>query len=432
MDEKVVENLTMKQLLEEPNSLDDLLIPQSIVIDILLRLLFNEGNVSLSRFTEVMKLPSRIIDDLLLWMQQEHLVEVSKANGQIGRIGYVYTQTEAGKQRARDAFERSLYVGPVPVSIPFYNRGVELQAKRDKRVNAHKVQASLSSLVLPDDFHRRIGPAINSSTSLFLYGPPGNGKTTIAEIIGRLIGGTDPVWIPYSVTAGGHIIQIHDRLVHRQLPLEGNRHPDYGRFDQRWGYFSRPSVMVGGELKMPSLDLLYDPVAKIYEASLQMKANCGMFLLDDFGRQQVRPMDLLNRWIVPLESEVDFLRLSSGQTVVVPFKMLIVFSTNLDPLELVDDAFLRRIHVKVHVEPPTEQIYYQIFMRACNEYKLSFDKASFVYLLQNWYHKTERPLQAVHPRDLIQTIVALCEYEEKPPKLSPELIDAACKSYFVD
>ncbi len=428
----MVQNMTLKQLLAEPQTLDDLHIPQSIVLDILMRLLFNEGNVSLSRFTEVLKLPSRLLDEILLWMQKEHLVEVSKANSQLGRLAYVYALTDAGEQRARDAFERSLYVGPVPVSIPYYNRGIELQAKRQTRIPKTQVKNSLTPLVLPEDFHRRIGPAINSGTSLFLYGPPGNGKTTIAETIGKLISGIDPIWMPYSITAGGHIVQIHDRLVHKLIPIDGGRTADFGRIDMRWGYFHRPSVMVGGELKMEALDLLFDPVAKIYEAPLQLKANGGMFLIDDFGRQQVRPIDLLNRWIVPLENEVDFLRLSSGQTIVVPFKLLILFSTNLDPLELVDDAFLRRIHIKVEVTPPDEKLFYQIFTRACNEHNITFDKDSFVYLLQNWYHKTGRPMQAVHPRDILRTVTALCEYEEINPRLTPELIDAACQSYFVD
>lgn len=429
--EYLVENMNMKQILTEPQILDDLHVPQSIVLDILLRLLFNEGNVSLSRFKEVMKLPSQLLDNLLLWLQNEHLVEVSKANSQLGRLGYVYALTDAGEQRARDAFERSLYVGPVPVSIPYYNRGIELQARRKKTIHKSQVIQSLSSLVLPDDFHRRIGPAINSGTSLFLYGPPGNGKTTIAETIGKLISGTDPIWFPYSITAGGHIIQIHDRLVHNSIPLTSGRTDEFGRVDMRWGLFHRPSVMVGGELKMTALDLLYDPVAKIYEAPLQLKANGGMFLIDDFGRQQVRPIDLLNRWIVPLESEVDFLRLSSGQTIVVPFKLLILFSTNLDPLELVDDAFLRRIHIKVEVGPPDEKIYYQIFTRECNEHGVEFDKESFLYLMRTRYHGTGRPMQAVHPRDLLRTVSALCKYEEIKPQLTPEILDAACKSYFV-
>ncbi len=423
--------LTLKQLLTEPQTLEDLNIPSSIVFDVILRLLFNEGNVALSRFVEVLKISNRIVDDVMLWMQKEHLVEVSKVSSELGRLGYVYTLTEAGKQRARDALERSLYVGPIPVPINAYTRAIQLQTQQRRRVTSDQVKEALSSLILPADFHRRIGPAINSASSLFLYGPPGNGKTTIAQAIGRLIAGSDPIYIPYALTAGGHIIQLQDRLVYKPIPVESGRSTGLGRIDQRWGLFERPVVMSGGELKMDALDLRFDAVAKIYEAPLQLKANGGMFLIDDFGRQQVSPRDLLNRWIVPLESGLDILHLLSGQTLVVTFRMLIVFSTNLDPNELVDDAFLRRIQIKVEVGSPNEKLYYQIFVQVCKQLGVPFDRETFMYLLQTWYRRNGRRLQAVHPRDLIRTLLALCEYEGIPPRMTPDLIDAACNMYFV-
>lgn len=428
----MLEQFSLKQLLAEPETVEDLQIPQSIVIDLILRLLFNEGNVALSRFVEVLKIPSRVIDSLILWMQKEHLVEVSKANGELGRLAYVYTLTNAGTQRARDALERSLYVGPVPVPIHYYNRVIELQTQERRRVSIDEVKDSLKPLILPCDFHRRIGPAINSGSSLFLYGPPGNGKTTIAQTIGKLIAGSDPIWLPYALTAGGYIIQIYDRLIHKEVSVEAGRTASLGRIDRRWGLFERPFVTVGGELRMESLDLRFDPIAKIYESSLQLKANGGMFLLDDFGRQQVTPADLLNRWIVPLENQVDYLRLHSGQTIVVPFRLLIVFSTNLDPHELVDDAFLRRIQVKVNVTCPDEKLYYQIFIRTCNHLGIPFDKDAFLHLIQTWYRQPGRAMQSVHPRDILRTIQALCDYESIRPHLSPELIDEACHCYFVN
>ena len=427
----MIGEMSLKEILAEPADIDALHIPQNIVIDLIFRILFNEGNVSLSRFVEILKIPNRIIDTLLLWMQKEHLVEVAKVSSDLGRLGYSYNLTDAGEQRARDAFDRCSYIGPVPVSIPYYNRGIELQTQRRQKVASNHVKDALKGLILPDDFHRCIGPAINSGTSLFLYGPPGNGKTTIAEAIGKVIAGTDPIWIPYALTVGGQVIQIHDRLVHKSIPVEGGRTIDLGRIDQRWGLFKRPTVMVGGELKMDALDLRYDTVAKFYEAPLQMKANGGMFLIDDFGRQQIRPEDLLNRWIVPLENEIDFLRLNTGQTVVVPFRMFLVFSTNLEPHSLVDDAFLRRIHIKVEVGSPDEKLFYKIFVHMSKVYGISFERDSFVYLLQRWYLQTGRTLQAVHPRDILRTALALCEYDGIAARLTPALIDEACKIYFV-
>ncbi len=415
----------MADLLTPPASLDELDVNQGMVVDILLRLTYNEGEVSATRAEEVVKLPYRLIDDLLAWMQQEHLLEVAKAVGSLGRRGYVYSLTDGGRARAKEALERTQYVGPTPVPLEKYNKAVLAQATIQK-VSRAEVQQALNHLILPKDFDRKIGPAVNAGSSLFLYGPPGNGKTTISEAIAKMLGGNSPVWIPYAVTVGGGIIQIYDRLIHKFSDEER------GGADGRWGLFQRPGVMVGGELNMESLDLRYEPVAKFYEAPLQMKANCGMFLIDDFGRQQISPTQLLNRWIVPLETRIDFLKLTSGMTFQIPFKQLLVFSTNLDPDDLVDGAFLRRIQIKVGVFGPDEKMFYRIFENQAQTLGFSeINRDSFLHFLNEWYRKTGKPLQSVHPRDILKAVKVLCEYAGEPLHMTPELIDEACQGYFV-
>ena len=424
----------LRKLLAQATTLNQIGLPVSLATDLVFRILFTEGEASVGRVADTTKLFPQVIDEIMADLQHEHLVEVVKAGAL--RVSYSYRLTNEGVNRARDALERTQYVGPFPVDIEAYRTAILLQTSYQQKMTPADVKQALNGLILPDNFHRRIGPAINAGSSLFLYGPPGNGKTTVAQAIAKLLAGTDPIWMPYAVAVGGQIVQIYDPLVHQPFRPPEDEGPTgktgFIGVDKRWGLFQRPAVMVGGELSMEALELRFEPITKMYEAPLQMKANGGMFLIDDFGRQQMSPQQLLNRWIVPLETRIDFLRMQSGQTLEIPFRQLIIFATNLDPSQLVDGAFLRRIQMKVEVGGPDEKMFYQIFAAMCQALQVPFDRNSFVHLLQRWYREPRRTLQAVHPRDILKTVIAICDYVGIPPHMTPELLDEACSCYFVD
>lgn len=422
----------MKRLVTQTNNIDELGIQRGMVVDLFYRLLFNEREVSVSRFAEVLRITPRIADELLGKLKLENLVEVARTGG-LNSLSYVYRLTEAGTEQAREALERSQYVGPVPINIDDYRESVEIQSANMQKITPAVLKKALDGLILPENFDRRIGAALNAGTSLFLYGPPGNGKTTIAQICANMLAGTEPIFMPYALTVSGQIIQLFDPLKHIEVEPDEEFLSRFDRLDRRWAIIKRPGVMVGGELEMGSLELRYEPNGRIYEAPLQMKANCGMFLIDDFGRQQITPAELLNRWIVPLETRIDFVTLASGQSLQFPFKQLIVFSTNLDPSELTDDAFLRRIQIKVEVGSPDEKMFYELFKIMCNIYKVPFDKDGFIHLLKNYFRNTpSRLMQGAHPRDLLKTILAICQYTGEEPNMRPAMIDEACQCYFVD
>lgn len=406
---------------------------QVAVQELVLKILYFGGFMSGYRISQEIRLPfNGIVDQIMEMLKRERWVEV-KGGGEFGEGTYQYLITSTGIEKAREALERSQYANAAPVPLLDYTRAIYEQSNR-LLVNQGTMEQALSHLVLNKKIIEKVGPAVNSGRSIFLYGPPGNGKTTISEAVGRVVLG-QTMYIPYAIDIDGQIVQVFD-LVNHEVVEDDQKFTGTGsagnRPDPRWIKIKRPMIMVGGELTLESLDLVYDPVNKYYEAPFQMKANGGMFLIDDFGRQQVRPRDLLNRWIVPLEKRVDFLTLATGRKLEVPFDVLIVFSTNLDPTDLVDEAFLRRIRHKIEISDPSYEEYREIFIEMAHRAGLPYDDKMLAYLLQEWYIKEERSLRAVHPRDIIEQMKDICSYLGAPFQMSKDLLDRACDAYFVD
>ncbi|MBK8032553.1 MAG: ATP-binding protein [Chloroflexi bacterium] len=413
------------------NSLNDTGLNLLAVAELVLKVLYFGGYMSGHTISDIVKLPfTGVLDSVIDFLKREKFIEV-KGSGGLGEASFQYLISNAGAAKAREALERSQYAGPAPVTLQQYIASLRSQNKERLIVHEEQMKTVTNHLVISDDMLARIGPAINSGRSMFLYGPPGNGKTTVAEQVGRLVLG-DTIWIPYAFDVDGQIVRVFDNVNHELADDMSTKLGTGVVMDPRWVRIRRPMIMVGGELTLSGLDLVYDSINKYYEAPFQVKANGGMFLIDDFGRQQVRPRDLLNRWIVPLEKGVDFLTLATGRKIEIPFFVLIVFSTNIDPRDLVDEAFLRRIRHKIEITDPTYEQFRDIFKRVCTAKGVKYDEQALAYLLKEWYISKNRALRAVHPRDLINQLLDIATYLNKPPVLSKDMIDRSAASYFVN
>jgi len=428
---------SMEGYISEPKSVEDTELTMGFLADLTLKLAYYKSDMSSTEIAFELCLPFvGVMEGVLDFLKREELVEISGSKG-FGERGYQWVITGRGIERALQALDRDQYIGPAPVPLERYNDMVLRQTMGNLKVTPDDVQKALSHLVLSAELINRIGPAVNSGRSMFLYGPPGNGKTVIAQSIIRMLKGT--VYIPYTVIVDGQIIRVFDEMNHQRIEApqadaqrKETNTKGIGRIDRRWVKIRRPEILVGGELTMQSLDLIYDPVSKTYEAPFQMKANNGLFVIDDFGRQAMRPQDLLNRWIMPLELRNDYLTLQTGKKIEIPFDQLIVFSTNLDPRQLVDDAFLRRIRHKLKIDYPDEKTYYLILQRECAARNIDLSPEAFVYLMQRYYLAENRNLRACHPRDILDQINDIAVYMGIRPALSKQLIDAACDSYFAE
>ncbi|HZD10976.1 MAG TPA: ATP-binding protein [Candidatus Binatia bacterium] len=416
-------------------SLEDTGLNRGFVADMALKILYFQGQATGYEIAGKLRLPyTTVLAPIMEFLKREQMCEV-KGSGGLGSGSYQYVITSKGSTRAREVLERTTYVGPAPVPYEDYVAAMRAQGGGRLRVNQRVMRQALSPLVLDERVFSKVGPAVNSGKSIFLYGPPGNGKTTIAECVGRIVLGDD-IYIPYALYVEDQVVLLYDEINHVAGKANGDKittgNLGAHRTDARWVRIHRPVIIVGGELTLDGLELQYDPINKFYEAPFQMKANGGMFLIDDFGRQQVRPRDLLNRWIVPMEKNIDFLSLHTGRKIEVPFELLLIFSTNLPPRDLVDEAFLRRIRHKIEVPSPNFENYREIFKRLCIQRDIEYDEQAIRYLLQEYYIKPERKLRANHPRDLLDQIADIAGYMGIDVELNKELLDRAAESYFVD
>jgi len=389
------------------------------------------GEASGTQLSEALRLPYSVLDAMVQHARVEKLIEV-RGTGGVGTAGYRYALTDLGRDRAMQFLDINRYVGPAPVPLAHYQAYTRACMAARPWVSRDTLSHGFDQLIVNQGMYDKLGPAVNSGKSLFLYGAPGNGKTVIAEGIGRALG-TD-MHIPFAVDVDGQTITMFDPVNHVRTASAGATDSVIAAAaqDRRWEKIKRPVVVVGGELTLEMLDLTFNPIAKFYEAPIQMKANGGVFVVDDFGRQRIPPRDLLNRWIVPLESRVDFLTLHTGRKFEIPFNVFIIFATNLKPESLADEAFLRRIPYKIRAKNPTQDEFTRIFELVCRKRSVAFDPVMVEYLQRKYYQPRKLQMRACHPRDLVEQVIDMCRYEERQPAISRELLDRACASYFLE
>jgi len=410
----------------EPSSFQAAGLTDSEVEALVLKFLLARGDASGRDMADQVKLPFALVDELLRQMKADQLV-VHK--GAAPMNDYQYQATDLGRERARRYSQHCTYFGSAPVSLHDYIAAIEAQSLAKQHPTEADLRRAFHDLMLSEKMFARLGPAVNSNRGLFLYGAPGNGKTSIAERVTATFG--KHIWIPRAIGIDGEIIRLFDPVNHQETPLEGGEGLlDQRHIDKRWVRIRRPTIVAAGELTISSLEVTVNGSTNICEAPLQLKSNCGTLVIDDFGRQRMRIEELLNRWIVPLEKHYDFLNMPNGKKIQVPFDQLLIFSTNLEPRELVDEAFLRRIPYKIEVIDPTEEEFRNLFAMMAVKLGFEYRQEPVEYLIGVHYKKAGRPFRFCQPRDLLLQVRNHCTFCKRPLELTDESFDLACENYF--
>jgi predicted ATPase with chaperone activity len=404
-----------------PQSLSELDVRHAVLEDIALKILYLSGSVSVLQLAEKLCLSYEIVDALFGQLRAEQLCLVTGMTGHVHQIAI----TSQGRTRAMELLAHNHYAGAAPVAFDSYVTQTRKQSVKKAEIHAADVQRAFAHLVVDNETLRKFGTALNSGSSVFIWGPAGTGKTTMAETLSRVLA-DDAVWIPYAVEVDGHIITVYDPSIHKRLP---ESEPE-GR-DARWVLCQRPTVLVGGELTAEMLDLQFNTSTKFYVAPAQMKANNGVLIIDDFGRQRLRPDELLNRWVVPLDRRIDFLTLAGGKKIEVPFEMLIVFASNMDPAELVDPAFLRRIQTKIRIGEVSDDQFCEIFRRVAADKRVRYDAGIPADLIAFIRTSLKQELRSCYPRDIVNQVCWAAQYEGQNPYVDRPALQQAIDAYFL-
>ena len=409
----------------EPRTIEETGLTAALVETLILKYLMLLGSASGRQIAENVCINYLILEPIFNSLRQRQLI-IHSGSAQLN--DYNYTLTDQGRTRARAAMEQCAYIGAAPVPLEDYVVSVEAQTVRAEAPQKRQLQKAFSDITVEQQMLDMLGPAVNSGAGLFLYGAPGNGKTTLAKRITACYG--QHIWIPRTITEDGQYIKLFDAAFHEPLEQGGNSLLKAAEHDRRWIKIRRPTVIVGGELTMDALEIRNDERSNVSEASLQLKSNCGCLLIDDFGRQRMQPVELLNRWIVPLEKRYDYLNLPGGKKIQVPFDQLIIFSTNLEPKDLVDDAFLRRIPYKIEVTDPAVDEFENLFKLVAPKMGVDFRDDVFAYLIDRHYQRTGRPMRCCHPRDLLLQFKNFCNFNGIQAEMTNDTMDFAVENYF--